>query len=74
MFIGSMHMAAPSRNFLQEPAPDQDADRPVIVDISIPDFSETVPDPDRFRRSHTDFEGLRLNGRACIIACQRYQT
>jgi hypothetical protein len=50
-------------------------DRPVIVDISIdPDFSEDpLLIPGSFRHTHTDFEGLvaRLNGRGCIIACQK---
>lgn len=48
---------------------------PVIVDISIdPDFAEDpFLIPGSFRHPHTDLEGLiaRLDGRACVITCQR---
>lgn len=50
-------------------------DAPVIVDISIdPDFADDpYLIPGSFRHPHTDIEGLkaRLNGRACVILCQR---
>jgi rhodanese-related sulfurtransferase len=50
-------------------------DCPVIVDISIdPDFAEDpFLIPGSFRHPHTDIAGLkaRLNGRACVITCQR---
>lgn len=50
-------------------------DAPVIVDISIdPDFTEDpFLIPGSFRHPHTDLPGLidRLNGRACVITCQR---
>jgi rhodanese-related sulfurtransferase len=50
-------------------------ERPVIVDISIdPDFSEDpFLIPGSIRHPHTNFEGLiaRLNGRNCIIVCQK---
>ena len=50
-------------------------DCPVIVDISIdPDFDDD-PNliPGAFRHPHTDIAGLmtRLDGRACIVTCQR---
>ena len=50
-------------------------DAPVIVDISIdPDFADDpYLIPGSFRHPHTDIEGLktRLQGRACVITCQR---
>lgn len=50
-------------------------DCPLIVDISIdPDFAEDpFLIPRSFRHPHTDLEGLiaRLDGRACVITCQR---
>ncbi|MBV2360914.1 chromate resistance protein [Thalassococcus sp. CAU 1522] len=50
-------------------------DCPEIVDISIdPDFAEDpFLIPGSFRHPHTDIPGLirRLNGRTCIVTCQR---
>lgn len=50
-------------------------DCPVIVDISIdPDFeADPFLIPGSFRHPHTDIPGLidRLNGRACVITCQK---
>lgn len=50
-------------------------DCPVIVDISIdPDFAEDpFLIPSSFRHPHTDLDGLiaRLDGQACVIACQQ---
>lgn len=50
-------------------------DAPVIVDISIdPDFDDDpFLIPSAFRHPHTDIDGLktRLNGRACVIVCQK---
>lgn len=50
-------------------------DCPAIVDISIDaDFAEdSYLIPGSFRHPHTDIPGLidRLNGRACVITCQR---
>ncbi|KAJ04692.1 chromate resistance protein ChrB domain-containing protein [Sulfitobacter mediterraneus] len=50
-------------------------DAPVIVDISIdPDFADDpYLIPGSFRHPHTDIEGLksRLQGRACVITCQK---
>ena len=50
-------------------------DCPVIVDISIdPDFTDDPHlIPGAFRHPHTDIAGLikRLNGRACVVTCQR---
>ena len=50
-------------------------DCPVIVDISIdPDFAEDpFLIPGSFRHPHTDIPGLidRLDGRPCVITCQR---
>ena len=50
-------------------------DCPVIVDISIdPDFADDpFLIPGSFRHPHTDLDGLlaRLDGRACIITCQK---
>lgn len=48
---------------------------PVIVDISIdPDFAEDpFLIPGSFRHPHTDIPGLmaRLQGRACVVTCQK---
>ena len=50
-------------------------DAPVIVDISIdPDFDDDpYLIPGSFRHPHTDIEGLkaRLQGRSCVITCQK---
>jgi len=50
-------------------------DCPVIVDISIdPDFADDpYLIPSSFRHPHTDIPGLiaRLNGKPCVITCQR---
>ncbi|MGC1496070.1 MAG: sulfurtransferase/chromate resistance protein [Sulfitobacter sp.] len=50
-------------------------DAPVIVDISIdPDFADDpFLIPGSFRHPHTDVQGLkdRLNGRPCVVTCQR---
>lgn len=50
-------------------------DAPVMVDISIdPDFTkDPFLIPGAFRHPHTDLAGLkeRLQGRACVIVCQR---
>jgi rhodanese-related sulfurtransferase len=50
-------------------------DAPVIVDISIdPDFADDPHlIPGSFRHPHTDIAGLkaRLNGRACVVICQK---
>lgn len=48
---------------------------PVIVDVSIdPDFAaDPYLIPSAFRHPHTDISGLkaRLDGRACVVSCQR---
>ncbi|MEP1932545.1 MAG: sulfurtransferase, partial [Roseibium sp.] len=48
---------------------------PVIVDISIdPDFAkDPFLIPGSFRHPHTDLPGLiaRLQGRPCVVTCQR---
>ena len=50
-------------------------DAPVIVDVSIdPDFAaDPFLIPGAIRHPHTDIPGLiaRLNGRACVIVCQK---
>jgi rhodanese-related sulfurtransferase len=71
-----MHMAAPN-----EITPAQllrligTREAPVIADISIdPDFEDDpYLIPGSFRHPHSDLSGLkaRLNGRACVVVCQR---